>query len=67
MGDLHDLHDARPDLAYSAFHALGGAAIPPARCGAVPLFSQPPFGGVGGRTKTERVRLVGDGSGRCGF
>jgi hypothetical protein len=31
MGDLHDLHEARPDLAYSAFHGFGGAAIPPCR------------------------------------
>jgi hypothetical protein len=32
MGDLHDLHEDRPDLAYSAFQAFGGvgAAIPPA-------------------------------------
>ena len=31
MGDRHDLHEARPDLAYSAFQAFGGAAIPPPR------------------------------------
>jgi hypothetical protein len=31
MGDRHDLHEARPDLAYSAFQAFGGAAIPPRR------------------------------------
>lgn len=29
MGDLHDLHEDRPDLAYSAFQGFGGAAILP--------------------------------------
>lgn len=27
MGDLQVLHEDRPDLAYSAFHGLGGFAI----------------------------------------
>jgi hypothetical protein len=36
--DLHDLHEARPDFAYSAFHAIGGAAIPTAS-GAAPAHS----------------------------
>jgi hypothetical protein len=47
MGDLHDLHEDRPDLAYSAFQALGGAAIPPAgAAGALFLPSPPPLLGL---------------------
>ena len=67
MGDLHDLHEDRPDLAYSAFQGFGGAAILPAATASALPSPPPVLGSYEVWLEEKRVRCFGmeEGS-RCG-
>ena len=58
MGDLHDLHEDRPDLAYSAFQGFGGAAILPAATPSAHLYPPRRFWALGGLGREKRVFRV---------